>query len=235
MRAGLIALALAACKQGPERPEIELALGINGRAPLGFRCAGGDGPLMSVSQICSGDRCQFALMIDMVDLGPPDAEAPGCRLLELRGWCNDDPPRSCTAIDSSRVCRDIGFRNEDVATQCDRIVEAIANVEVPLLAIDAPDRLVQVRAVAMKGNCARYGYDAAAIGPAGVVKTADELYQQDLLGCAQSCPVVLDNVRGRLVLELDVAGDQCNAETVYKCAHAKYDPIPPPDKLTCGG
>lgn len=230
MKATLVVVGLLACKQGPEHPEVELVLGVGGIPPQGFRCkvaAESDSLLMSTARTCNGTDCRFALMIDFVDMGPSGGEAPSCRPLEVRAWCTD-PNHDCATIDRARVCRDVVFKLADAQTQCDRLQSGIANIATPLLALDPPDRLVYVRAVALEGDCAKYGYNSESVSPPSEIKSPQELFNRaDLLGCAQSCPVVLDGWRGALTLDLDTV-DACTLDTVENCALNVYEELPPP-------
>jgi hypothetical protein len=190
-------LALAACE---ERHTVTLLLGPNDTTlTAGFTCRDDAGALL-VEQTRRGTAYSFQLVFDTVDLG---ATFPGCRGEELFAACTG---RTCARI--GRYCMTVALAQSDLGTPAAILTALHAQIGHPQLIADAPRAPVVVRAVATQQSCAE-------------LLPADGSYPRldanQAVGCAYSCPVVLDDLRGSLGMALDTLDDQC-ASQVRACA-----------------
>lgn len=189
--------ALAACE---EHHNVQLLLGPNDHTlTVGFTCRDDDGVLL-VEQTRRGSAYSFQVVFDTFDLGKT---LPGCRGEELFASCSD---RACKRI--SRQCRTVTLNGIGSFAQ-PAILSALHDQlgDLKLLS-DAPDHPIVVRAAATQQPC-----DELLPADGSLPALDPEL----AVGCAYSCPVVLDDLRGTLGLALDTLDDRC-APQVRACA-----------------
>lgn len=210
--AALAAGSLVAC-QVEHRVKLELA-GAADSITQGFLCrtetalpslVPGDFLFERGHDLATG-AVRFSLVVEVTSLGDV---LPGCLPEEILGVCRQAD--SCPS--AARFCAPIeaaGPRGKRLAMMNE--AEAIAFIAqlgaalraLPPLFRDAPDGPVVVRAVAATGSCA----ELAARGRFEV---------DSLMGCAYSCPVVLDDLDGALRLGFATSEPFCAPE-VRGCA-----------------
>jgi hypothetical protein len=201
MKTILVALiAVAACQR---THELQVLLGPNADTPsAGFLCKQDADPtklLLERPDVLSGKTVTFNVVVDIVSLG---GHLPGCRGEEIVASCT---PGTCTlAVDrADRYCKKEMF---DVSLASDRptlMHQITADLAKMPIATDAPNGPVLLRAIATSQSCD--DVHTGKIDPTLAV------------GCAYSCPAVLDDIDGPISLSLDVLDDQCES-TVRACA-----------------
>jgi hypothetical protein len=215
MRAPLAAAAfvsLAAC-QVEHRVKLELA-GDAGSISHGFLCRtetalpdliAGDFLFERGHDLSTGD-VRFSMIVEVTSLGDV---LPGCLPEEILGVCKSaaDCPsaaRTCApiAVAGPRGKRLAMMNEAEAAAFVSQLGAALKAL--PPLFRDAPDGPVVVRAVASTDSCEQL----AATGRLDV---------DGLMGCAYSCPVVLDDLDGSLRLGFATSEDFCAPE-VRACA-----------------
>lgn len=210
--AALAAIALAAC-QVEHKVKLELA-GDAGSISHGFLCR----TETSLPDLIAGDflferghdpatgEVSFSMIVEVTSLGDV---LPGCLPEEILGVCRS----AADCPSAARVCAPLtvaGPRGKRLAMMNE--AEAAAFVSqlgaalkaLPPLLHDAPDGPVVVRAVASTDSCEQL----AATGRLDV---------DSLMGCAYSCPVILDDLDGSLRLGFATSEDFCASE-VRGCA-----------------
>jgi hypothetical protein len=196
--AALAAIVLAACE---EHRTITLLLGPDDHTlTAGFACRAETGELL-IEHSHRGTGYTFQLVIDTVELG---ATFPGCRGEEVLAACAD---QRCDLI--GRYCATVTIPEADVADQASILATLHAQLGHPPLITDAPDQPIVVRAVTTLQTCAELAADDGGSLP--------RLDPDQAVGCAYSCPVILDDLRGELGLALDTLEDHC-APQVRQCA-----------------
>jgi len=182
--------------------DVSIRLGPDDKSvTTGFQCRRADDTFIGDIALV-GDRLKFNVVVDFIDLG---GGVPGCRGEELVKTCKQ--PGACTIATTTRYCAPLDLPVALIG-QADQ-KQLIGLVHDQLVAqgaitTDAPNGPVLVRAVATTESC-------AAITP-GHAFTPDQV-----IGCAYSCPVVLDEIGGPIGLSLDVLDDHCEAQ-VKVCA-----------------
>jgi hypothetical protein len=200
-------VALPACQV---EHTVQLQLGDDpARISQGMLCrADGDLLFERGHDLVSG-AVELSLVIDVVALGDV---LPGCLPEELRGVCRDAAScpiaaRSCQRL---RVAGPTGRRLAELSDG-ERVafVAALAAElrALPPLFRDAPDGPVVVRAVATTEPCEQLRDPAAT---SAFVPTS-------LMGCAYSCPVLLDELDGALRLGFSTSEPACEPQ-VRGCA-----------------
>ncbi len=195
--ATLPALALLACD---EQRTITLQLGPNDHTlTAGFACRAETGELL-IEHAHRGATYTFQLVIDTVELGDT---FPGCRGEEVFAACAD---HVCTRI--GRFCTTVAIADTDIADQASILAALHAQIGHPQLIADAPGNPIVVRAVTTLQSCA----DVMPIDT-----SYPHLDPDQAVGCAYSCPVILDEISGSLGMALDTLDDHC-APQVRQCA-----------------
>jgi len=195
--AALAALALAACE---DHRTITLLLGPDDHTlTAGFACRAETGELLVERSHRDADYT-FQLVIDTVELG---ATFPGCRGEEVLAACADQP---CDLI--GRYCTTVTIPETDIADPASILAALHAQIGHPSLITDAPDQPIVVRAVTTLQSCAELTPGDGSL---------PRLDPDQAVGCAYSCPVILDDLRGSLGLALDTLDDHC-APQVRQCA-----------------
>ena len=193
----LPALALLACD---EQRTVTLQLGPNDHTlTAGFACRAETGePLIEHAH--RGATYTFQLVIDTVELGDI---FPGCRGEEVFAACAD---QACNRI--GRFCTTIAIAEADITDQASILAALHAQLGHPQLIADAPSNPIVVRAVTTLQPCA----DLMPIDA-----SYPRLDPDQAVGCAYSCPVILDELTGTLGMALDTLDDRC-APQVRQCA-----------------
>lgn len=212
MRIACIVLLVAGCAR---EHEVNILLGpTSDSVTVGFLCRADAVPheLLFSSAVNSG-RVEFNLVVDLVGF---QGRYPGCRGEELVKACPTREScdillrpigkRFCTPLHievADVINPDVDIRNKAVR---DTLTEQLNN---KTIFADAPDIPVLVRAVATTQACAEIENPVNGAYP--------DLNAMAAVGCAYSCPVLLDEVRGTLSLSLDALSDQCEMQ-VRICA-----------------
>lgn len=213
MRKHVVAFALLAAGCGQEHT-VRLELGDGaGNITQGFLCrtevalpglAAGDYLFERGHDLASG-AVTFSLAVDVVSLG---RVLPGCLPEELLGVCRNG---ACGV--AARACEQVsvrGPRGKPLAAMTDSERTAfLAEVGgalrgLPPLFRDAPDGPVVLRAVLSTQPCAE-------------LLASEAFGIESLMGCAYSCPAVLDNLDGSLRLGFATSDELCAPE-VRACA-----------------
>jgi hypothetical protein len=130
---------------------------------------------------------------------------PGCLPTELTAFCED---HCCRHLNSARVCLTLTLPTPPPVGPVELANWVSNTLQGQTITRDAPGGLVVIRVTVTTQPC---GELATGPGP------ATPLDDQRVVGCAYSCPVVLDAIQGEVLLDLPVLGDQC-APTVRRCA-----------------
>ena len=195
----LMLLALLGCER---THDVSIRLGPDDQSvTTGFQCRRDDGTFIGDIALV-GDRLKFNVVVDFIDLG---GGVPGCRGEELVKTCKQRG--ACTLPTTARYCAPLDLPVALIG-QADQ-KQLIGLVHDQLVAdgaitTDAPNGPLLIRAVATTESC-------AAITPGHPFALAQ------VIGCAYSCPVVLDDIGGPVGLSLDVLDDHCEAQ-VKVCA-----------------
>jgi hypothetical protein len=204
--------ALAAC-QTEHKVKLQLA-GEGGTISQGFLCR----TETALPELLAGDflferghdqatgEVRFSMIVEVTSLGDV---LPGCLPEELLGVCRG----AADCPSAARICAPIAvtgprgkrlaMMNETEASSFFSQLGASLKALPPLFR-DAPDGPVVVRAVASTDSCEQL----AATGRLDV---------DSLMGCAYSCPVILDDLDGSLRLGFATREDFCAPE-VRGCA-----------------
>lgn len=214
----LLALCASACTTHVNPVQLSLS---TSRGPVPLLCREGTAPLggpMMMGMMGMQGRDAGALLIArartegsarvVLDYFGITGGVPGCMADNFIDHCSRN---CCPALPAQRVCVDVPLA--DAATRTDRqLADDILNgLHGRVASSDAPDGYVYVRVVVTTETCAEL--EATDGG------TRPEFDSEQLVGCAYSCPVVLDQVQGTLALGLPALGEQCGA-VVDSCAHA---------------
>jgi hypothetical protein len=197
MRALFVFALIAACVV---HHRVQLLLGPRADQPTkGFAC--GDpmapGSSMFARAVTPTRRLQFSLAIDMIEL---PGHVPSCLGEEIKATCENG---ECPYDLANRSCIHVDVQLPPAANDTAQIVKLVDDwlkQNAPVVFGNAPDGAVIVRAIAIDGP------------------TCDEvLTSTNILGCAYSCPVVLDQIDGVLSLGLAV---QDNLQDPATCVAA---------------
>ena len=197
----VVMFGVAACQR---THELHVLLGPNADTPsAGFLCKQDADPgklLLERSDVFDGQSVNVNLVVDIVSLG---GHLPGCRGEEIVASCT---PGTCSlaVARADRYCVPITFHvSLAISDRAALMREVTAELAKQPITSDAPNGPVLLRAVATSQSCD--DIHAGAIDPSLAV------------GCAYSCPAVLDDIAGPISLSLDVLDDQCES-TVRACA-----------------
>jgi len=196
----VIAASLAACQR---EHTLQLLLGPDARTPsLGFLCRQDANPsklLLERPDVVMDSTVTVSFVVDIVSLG---GRLPGCRGEEIIAACADGNCSFATTGET-RYCKQVTFP-VSLAKDRDGLMTSITEQlkEMPIVT-DAPNGPVLIRAVSTAQTCMELATQA--IDPAQAV------------GCAYSCPAVLDDIDGPISLSLDTLNQQCEQQ-VRACA-----------------
>jgi hypothetical protein len=190
-------VALAACE---EHRIVTLQFGPNDHTlSSGFSCRDDAGePLILRAR--RGTGFTFQIVIDSLDLG---TTYPGYRGEELIAACAGG---GCRRF--ARYCSSVAIAAADITSPTAILGALRAQLGHPELIGTGPSSPIVVRAVATQQPCSELE------PPDGSLPGLDPALA---IGCAYSCPVVLDNFRGSLGLALDTLDERC-ASQVAGCA-----------------
>ncbi|MCA3012643.1 MAG: hypothetical protein INH41_09625 [Myxococcaceae bacterium] len=197
MRAAWLVVALAACTV---QRQVSLTFGAEGEGLDGFMCRDPQGQLL-LDRARDGDGGvqAAALVFDFVRLGG----VPGCRTGQLVKWCAS---RECRPLRQTRACVPVTLPVAAPMMKREAlrgaILEALRRAGSTGVLDDAPDEFVIVRAVGTLESC-----EALTPKPADVDLPAFD--SGALLGCAYSCPVLLDRVEQDVYLGFETLTAQC--------------------------
>ncbi len=182
---------------------VALTFGATGEGLDGFMCKDGTGKQLLDRR--SSDA-PASLVVDFVRLGG----VPGCRVGQLISWC---ATHECKPIASTRRCLagvslPTGVSTTPREELRGQLRDAISQLSGEGVTPDAPDEFVLVRVVGTMQSCAELEASADAL-PAFV--------PAQLLGCAYSCPVLLDRVEQDVYLGFDTLTGACE-QGVRTCA-----------------
>ncbi len=164
--------------------EVAVSFGSEGEGLDGFMCKDSTGKYLLDRAQNDGGIAPASLVVDFVRLGG----VPGCRTGQLIKWC---ATHECRPLSSSRAC---------VPTTVPAITTGMMREELRAALLsafrltgengvigDAPDEFVIVRVVGSLESCSQL------MPPMGTELPAFD--KTKLLGCAYSCPVLLDRVQ----------------------------------------
>ena len=190
MRRALLCLLLTSCV---ETRSVSITFGSDGEGLDGFMCKDSSGAFL-LSRLPPDGHA--SLVVDFVRLGG----VPGCRTGQLIKWC---ATHECVPIQSTRSCVDVtlpapGAPREELRASLLASLRASGAKEA---LADAPDEFVIVRVVGTTQACDTLLPVASAELPA---------FDKSLLvGCAYSCPVLLDKVEQDLYLGFETLTGLC--------------------------
>jgi hypothetical protein len=176
---------------------------------LGFRCVQDADPgKLLFTRAVTGGEVRFNLVIDIVSFGD---RFPGCRGEEILHTCDE---ASCSIPahrdGSARFCLPVAFPLAVTQNEATLLATLRSQLDGQVVVDDAPDGPVTIRAVATTQPCAPIE-DARADG------TYPSLDGDLAVGCAYSCPLVLDEAQGSILLSFDTLTNRCE-QGVRVCA-----------------
>ncbi|MBL8919035.1 MAG: hypothetical protein JNJ54_09270 [Myxococcaceae bacterium] len=195
MRAACLLLLLAGCAV---QREVALTFGSEGEGLDGFMCKDPAGQfLLDRAKDGDGGVRGGSLVVDFVRLGG----VPGCRTGQLMKWCST---HECKPLRHTRACVPLTLptsmmKREELRAAVLSAMKQTGNTGV---LADAPDEFVIVRAVGSLEPC-------ATLMPAADAATLPDFDKSQLLGCAYSCPVLLDRVEQDVYLGFETLTAQC--------------------------
>jgi hypothetical protein len=190
-----LVVALAACSPVHD---VQILFGPNEESlTIGFRCYRDDTNELMVNRVRQTGQLSVVIELFVVQ----GQGFPGCRGEELLATCGDG-----ACVRTTRFCGDVTAASIDFTDPA----RALANLHAQLRAVgyvtqDAPDEPTIIRVVGMAQSCAEIG---------DLPLDVDEA-----VGCAYSCPTLLDEVEGSVSVFLDALNDRCE-QTVRACVLA---------------
>lgn len=195
MRRALLLVLLSSCV---ETRSVALTFGSEGEGLDGFMCRDGAGNQL-LGRAPSG---RASIVLDFMSLGG----VPGCRTGQMIKWCKT---HTCKPLSAKRVCVEVTLPSpdDDRTRLRGALAEALRGSGAALA--DAPDEFVMVRVVGTTESCS-----ALAVDGAGSLPPFDK---SALLGCAYSCPVLLDQAQDDVYLGFETFQDACE-QAVKTCS-----------------
>lgn len=194
-RASLVLALLAGCTV---QREVALTFGSEGEGLDGFMCRDPAGQyLLDRAKDSDGGVRGGSLVIDFVRLGG----VPGCRTGQLMKWCST---HECRPLAHTRACVPLTLPTSTMKREELRaaVLSAMKQTGNTGVLADAPDEFVIVRAVGSLEPC-------GALMPAADAPALPDFDKAQLLGCAYSCPVLLDRVEQDVYLGFETLTAQC--------------------------
>ncbi len=215
MNRAFLLLSLAAC---PQYRTADLNFGTEGEGLDGFLCKNKDDSYVLDRLGTTSGVASASIVADLVGL---ENGQPGCRTGQLIKWCaRGDGGHDCRPLPKRRVCVSgelpTGISDAGREDQRGMVLASLrASLTGKRMITDAPDEFVMVRIVATKQPC-----DEIA-PPSGETPDFD---RNQLLGCAYSCPVLLDRADD-VYLGFDGFVGQCE-QGVRICASSTLNWMP---------
>lgn len=196
MRMCMVLLLLAGC--APTR-SVSLTFGSEGEGLDGFMCKDDGGNYLLNRLPADGAA---SLVFDFIQL----QGVPGCRTGQLLEWCKD---HDCSPLEGARGCvpMTLDRPSPDRETLRGALRDSMRALNGRDAITDAPDEFVLVRVVGTTETCDEVMSRSA----------KEPLKTNQLLGCAYSCPVLLDRVEQSVYLGFDGFVGKC-AQGVLICS-----------------
>lgn len=195
-RAALLLVAVTACSV---QRNVSLTFGSEGEGLDGFMCRDQAGQfLLDRAKDSDGGVRPGSLVVDFVRLGG----VPGCRTGQLMKWCST---HECKPLRHTRACVPVTLPTSNMAKREDlraALLGAIKQAGNTGVLDDAPDEFVIVRVVGSLEAC-------SALTPAPEATALPDFDKAQLLGCAYSCPVLLERVEQDVYLGFETLTAQC--------------------------
>ncbi|MBL8951655.1 MAG: hypothetical protein JNK82_12815 [Myxococcaceae bacterium] len=212
MRRAVFVLLAMSCAQ---YNTASLTFGESGEGLDGFLCKQGTTSLLDRGADPATTSRPVSIVADIVGI---DNGQPGCRTGQLLAWCKD---RTCAPMKRRRVCKSAELptrvstlEREDVRAQVRASLRA--SLTKAQFIEDAPDEFVIVRLVGTSQPCSEVEETADGVLP--------EFDTAKLIGCAYSCPVLLDRATD-VYLGFDGFVGQCE-QGVRICAAGTLNWMP---------
>ncbi len=205
MRARAVITALLVTASCVELRRVSVTFGDFGEGLDGFLCKDKSGRMLLERLQQDAGTVPASLVVDFVRLGG----APSCRTGKLMQWCST---HECAPIRETRSCVTVDLpadNGADRPTLRKLIHERLRTLAGRGIIPDAPDEFVIVRVVGTAQSC-----DEVMPAPGGPLPRFE---RQKLVGCAYSCPVLLDKVEDELYLGFETLTAECE-QGVAICA-----------------
>lgn len=206
MNARILTVTLALMLGCVEVRNVSVTFGEQGEGLDGFMCKDTSNQYLLQRLSQSGATVPTSLVVDFVRLGG----VPGCRTGQLVEWCRT---HDCGPIPTTRSCVTVDFPADvagmERAQVRAKLRERIAAMSGTPIFADAPDEFVMVRVVASAQPCEQLLPQQGAPLP--------PFDANQLVGCAYSCPVLLDRVEQDVYVGFDTLVAQCE-QGVRTCA-----------------
>lgn len=210
----LLLLALVACT---DVHHVTLLVGTSSSTLSGgFTCPDPDAPGHLLFERALEDSLDFSMLVDFIDLGD---QFPSCLAEDVVAACSGSNSCGITVADAPvRFCEEVHIDRAALGSDPQTAIRNYLAENFSNITSEAPHRAVIVRAVATTQACGQLTVTTTAEWPAPA--------PADVLGCAYSCPVDLDDLDGtlQLGLNLDLKGataQQCVA-AIDACAQFPY-------------
>ena len=181
--------------------------------------------LFARAYTASTGTLDFRLVVDLIDLG---GAFPSCLAEDIRATCLDEsgPCKLLQSIAPTRICEQVSMPF-DLSTNAAVQVNNYLHAHYTGLIANATDRPVIVRAVATLESCNDVRQPSSTHPDSWAHLDSDDpsspTAKNVVLGCAYSCPVLLDEVDDSVSLGIDlgfgvgIPNDACIA-TIDACA-----------------
>lgn len=196
-------LSLGACVQ--ERT-VTIEFSEVGDGTAGFRCRTSDGT-SALAQRVGRTGGEFSLVIDFLSLGPV---LPGCRPSQLLNHCK---AAGCQTVMRRCVAAHVDLQSAGSFEERARM--ALSDVAGLEITDDAPDGAVLIRVVASIQPCGDL--------TGGASPDERPFDAGQLIGCAHSCPVILDAAPETVLVDLSTLSRDCESDVVA-CASSGLSP-----------
>ena len=207
----LLVVALAGVLAGCQREHsVQVLLGpTKGSVTMGFRCVQDADPKTPLfARAVVGSEVRFNLVIDILSFGD---HVPGCRGEEIVQVCRETTCSLPVHRDGTpRFCVPVSFPLAIASSESQVLAALGQQLRHAEVVGDAPDGPVAIRAVATTQPC-------GAIEDARPDGTYPSLDGSLAVGCAYSCPLVLDDAPDTISLSFDTLDDRCE-QGVRTCA-----------------
>lgn len=195
-----LVLAIAACER---EHQVHVLLGPDPVTPSqGFLCKQDADPsklLLTAPAVFDGTTARFNMVVDIISLG---GRLPGCRGEELVTACKNGACKLVAEDPSARrYCVPVQLAVSLVQDRAATMAKLTEQLRARAIVSNAPNGPVLLRAVATSQPCAEL--ETPSNGSYAALDSARAV------GCAYSCPAVLDDITGPISLSLDTLTDHC--------------------------